>query len=115
MDCLETRLRSWKPRRPRPGLERRLFGRAAGCSATARWRSAWLAPAAAGALLALVLVNPPAVPTGSSVTASNAWAELVMSNQSYAAYLPGSFQRAHNQLESFAGMRTLAALTNAAP
>jgi hypothetical protein len=90
-----------------------LFGHAG--RAAAHWRSGWLAPAAAGALLAVVLVNPPVVPTGSTVTASNAWAELVMSNQSYASYLPGSFQRAHNQLETFAGTMTLAALTNAAP
>jgi len=49
------------------------------------------------------------------MSASEGWAELVLSNQSYAAYLPGSFQRSHNQIESLAGVLRLAAATNAAP
>lgn len=111
MESLEARLRSWKLRRPRPALERRLFGRA---SATL-WRAGWLAPAAAAAWLVGVLVTPPGAPTFSSGAGSNGWVELVLSNQNYAPYLPGSFQRAHNQLEVFAGTLTLAAATNAAP
>lgn len=115
MESLETRLRPWKPRRPRPALERRLFGRASGRPGATLWRAGWLAPAAAGVWLAGLLVNPPGAPTFSSVASSSGWVELVLSNQSYAPYLPGSFQRAHNQLEVFAGTLTVAAATNAAP
>ncbi|MDW8308137.1 MAG: hypothetical protein RMK20_02045 [Verrucomicrobiales bacterium] len=92
-----------------------MFGRSSARATNCFWRAGWLAPAAAGLLLAGVVITPQGVPTFSSPTSSNGWLELVLSNQSYAAYLPGSFQRAHNQLEAFAGTLSLAAATNAAP
>lgn len=92
-----------------------MFGRRSGRAAPALWRAGWLAPAAAGALLVGVLLNPPLPASLPRMSASEGWAELVLSNQSYAAYLPGSFQRSHNQIESLAGVLRLAAATNAAP
>jgi len=59
--------------------------------------ASWLAPAAACLIFAGLILSPrnPGSPP------SGALAALALSNQSYAAYLPGSFQRTHNQLETF--------------
>lgn len=95
-DALETRLRCWEPRRPSPALERRLFRRVpAGLKPV--MMAGWLAPAAACLVFAGLILNqqkPGSPPSGGLVA-------LALSNQSYAAYLPGSFQRTHNQLETF--------------
>lgn len=114
MKSLEARLRSWKPRRPARALERQLWGRAEGRSRCRLGPAGWLAPVAAAVGLLAVLINPPGAPTLSSANSSNAWAELVLSNPTYAPYLPGSFERAHNQLEAWAGWVRLEAATNAA-
>jgi hypothetical protein len=51
-------LRSWRPRRPAAGLERRLFAAAAGTDLpTLRWLWAGLAPAMACVLLTLIVFN----------------------------------------------------------
>ena len=61
----------------------------------------WFAPAAACLILAGVIFNPRSVATLSDASAAGGMVGMIMSNQSYAAYLPGSFQRTHNQLETF--------------
>ena len=100
LDPLEARLRSWTPRRPSATLERRLFARAT-VSPRPALLAGWLAPAAACLILAGSLLNPQNAGTLSGTSPSGGLAALALSNQSYAAYLPGSFQRTHNQLETF--------------
>ncbi len=94
-------MRSWTPRRPSVTLERRLFHRP-----TPEPRpvtlAAWLAPVAACLLFAGLILNPQGAATLSGSPQSRALVALILSNQSYAAYLPGSFVRTHNQLETFA-------------
>ncbi len=61
----------------------------------------WFASAAACLLFAGLILNPQSTATLSGSLPSGGLVALVLSNQSYAAYLPGSFQRTHNQLETF--------------
>jgi hypothetical protein len=61
----------------------------------------WLAPAAACLMFAGLILNPQSAPTLSGSTQSGGLRALILSTQSYAAYLPGSFQLTHNQLETF--------------
>jgi len=101
MDPLEARLRSWQLRRPSATLERRLFRRA-----TVGLRpgvlAGWLAPVAACLIFAGLILNPQSAATLSGPPQSGGMVALVSSNQSYAACLPGRFERTHNQLEAFA-------------
>jgi hypothetical protein len=99
-DTLEARLGFWKPRRPSAGLERRLFRRAAARPGWA-WLAGWLAPAAACLLFAALALNPHDTATLPGRTPSGGMLAVILSNQNYAAYLPGGFPRAHNQLERF--------------
>jgi len=48
-----------------------------------------------------VVLNPQGAATLSGSPQPGGMLALILSNQSYAAYLPGSFQRTHNQLETF--------------
>jgi hypothetical protein len=99
MNPLEKPLRSWKPRRASARLERGLFGRPPRQSALAL---PWLAPALACGLWALMIVNPHN--TGGLVAESaegKSMAALSLSNQSYAAYLPGSFTMDQNRWDTF--------------
>lgn len=100
MNTLETQLRSWRPRRPSAVLERRLFRRPTAAPRLGRV-AGWLAPAAACLLFAGLVLNPHATATFPSTEPVGGILAQAMSNQSYAAYLPGSFQRVHNQLETF--------------
>jgi len=59
----------------------------------------WFAPAAACLLLACVILNPRSA-VNLSDSSEGGLVTLVLSNQSYASYLPGSFKRTHNQLET---------------
>ena len=113
LDPLETQLQSWKPRRPSATLERRLFRRAARGPRPALV-AGWLAPAAACLLLLGSLLNPQSAATLTGDPHSGGLLALIASNQSYASYLPGSFERTHNQLEAFsqAGGVDVAAATN---
>jgi len=100
MNDLETQLRTWVPRRPSLGLRKRLFGVPAAALTTQpspAFRFGWLAPATAGVLALFLLSNQ----RDSDVSASRNSAPLVamiLSNQSPAAYLPGSFERHQNRL-----------------
>lgn len=106
LDCVltnaatEARLRAWRPRPPSPGLERRLFPRT---RPTAPWLLtwAWLSPVAACLLLGGLLWAQ----RGPSPVLADArhapMVAMILSNQSYAPYLPGSFQRNQNRWDTF--------------
>jgi len=107
MKDLETQLRSWAPRRPSPKLAKRLFASAAaiagasGPPAVTRhesppFRLSWLAPAVAAVLLMCVLFNQRGGSMLSGSPDSGAMVGMIVSNQSAATYLPGSFQRERN-------------------
>ncbi len=96
---LEKQLLSWTPRRPSPGLERRLFARRqASAEALPHFRFGWLAPVTGALALMCVLFNQrygSALPGSSG---SGPMIAMILSNQSAAAYLPGSFQAEQNNL-----------------
>ena len=61
----------------------------------------WLGPATA-CLLFVSMVLSQHHPAGfASGSRPDAMLAVIMSNQSYAAYLPGSFQRSANRLDTF--------------
>ena len=101
MTELEQQLRSWAPRPPSANLERRLFDRRAATESTPpTFRLAWLAPVTAAMLVACLVVNQ----RGNAVTpisgGSQGMVAMILSNQSAAAYLPGSFGREQNGLRN---------------
>jgi hypothetical protein len=110
-DGLEAQLRCWRPRRPSATLERRLFRRERARPMPAMV-AGWLAPTAACLMFAGLILNPQSAATLSGSTQSGGLMALILSNQSYAAYLPGSFQLTHNQLETFAACGSQQAVTN---
>ena len=99
MNELEKWLHSWTPRHPSARLERRLFAvRSAPEDTLFPFRFGWLAPTTVALALMCVLFNqrygaPSSVPTGAGPMVA-----LILSNQSAAAYLPGSFQAEQNNL-----------------
>ncbi|MGA2864446.1 MAG: hypothetical protein ABSF95_08150 [Verrucomicrobiota bacterium] len=109
MNDLEARLRSWVPRRPSASLEKRLFGRRpAGAVPPPGFRLNWLAPATAAVLLAGLFLSQH---YNAHIGSSNAGpiVAMILSNQSAAAYLPGSFPRAQNRLPADAYQWTIRA------
>jgi hypothetical protein len=61
----------------------------------------WLGPITACLLFVSMVLsqhNPAGLTSG---TRSDAMLAVILSNQSYAAYLPGSFQRSANRLDTF--------------
>jgi hypothetical protein len=118
MNDLEMQLRSWAPRRPSAKVKQRIFSaarsaefapvhpiilladRASRIAHSLKPRSfRWLAPAMAGLFLTCILLNQRNAPMASPATAPLI-AMILSSNQSAAAYLPGSFQREQNRLPS---------------
>ena len=97
---LETRLRSWTPRRPSAGLERRLFPRPKRAPRKARSLN-WLVPVSACLLFAVLILNPQGAANRSATPRAGTMVALILSNQSYAPYLSGSFQRSVNRLDTF--------------
>jgi len=101
MNELEKQLRSWAPRRPSARVEKRLFpGRVAEVLAPTAFKAGWLAPAAAFVVLGLALIGQrnsspftPAVDGGRMVA-------IIVSNQSYAAYLSEPLRRDQNSLRN---------------
>jgi len=92
-------LLSWTPRRPWKGLEARLFGASAALAEPLpAFRLSWLAPATAALLLMCVFFNQRYGAGLAGVTSSGPMVAMILSNQSAAAYLPGSFQPEHNNL-----------------
>jgi len=95
---LELRLRSWAPRRPSAGLERRLFRQPVPqTTPEPRFRLSWMPPAMAALMLLCVLFNQHSSQVLSSA-GSNSMVAVALSNQSIAPWLPGSFSREHNGL-----------------
>ena len=129
MNDFEMQLRSLAPRRPSAKLRSRIFAtnRKAGLAQQSDAPGAccvlripfsgvvdavsamahrlkpksfrWLAPAMAGLFLTCILLNQRNAPMASPATAPLI-AMILSSNQSAAAYLPGSFQREQNRLPS---------------
>jgi hypothetical protein len=95
---LETLLKDWKPRRPSPGLRARLFGPVPEPRRARPGTWPWLAPVTVSLLLLVLTFN---VRTG-GLRLSDAtpvpMLALTLSNQSVAAYLPGSFRGQRNRL-----------------
>ncbi len=106
MNELERQLQSCRPRRPSARLERRLFGTLrsalasgelqAGADDLPAFRLSWLIPTGVALLLACTLVNQRTSGVFPASPDSGALVAMVMSNQSAAAWLPGSFQRQQN-------------------
>ena len=97
---LETQLRSWTPRRPSAGLERRLFRQPKRAPRPAHSLN-WLVPVTACLLFASLILNQRGAANLSDAPRSGAMVALILSNQSYASYLPGSFQRSVNRVDTF--------------
>ena len=100
MKKLETQLRSWTPRRHSAALERRIFNSAGRAREVTAWLRVLL-PAAACLILTVAMLNSPEPLVRPGATGARAITTLSLSNQSYAAYLPGSFTCAANRLASF--------------
>jgi hypothetical protein len=108
MNELEKQLLWWTPRRPSARLERRLFAAgAAPTEALLPFRITWLAPATAALMLMCVLFNQRYGPGLSASASTGPMLAMILSNQSVAAYLPGSFQAEQNNLpaDTFNGTR----------
>jgi hypothetical protein len=94
-DSLETRLRSWRPRRPSATLERRLFGAPALGTHKLAWWLGSLVPATACLLLTLSIFNPGS--PGHS-RGHDPMIAMILSNQNYAAYASDNFRGGQNNL-----------------
>lgn len=92
-------MRSWTPRHPSPGLERRLFPERA--TAYRSQLLAWLVPATVCVAMVSITLHQPSNPVLVVDSTGSEMIPAAMSNQSYAAYLPGSFQRSANTLDTF--------------
>jgi hypothetical protein len=100
MNTLEAQLRSWTPRRPSPGLERRVLGSGAPWHFSFSRLATVLAPTAACLLLTLSMVKQSAQELLPGSGSQNAMVAMGLSNQNFAAYLPGSFQPTANRLDA---------------
>ena len=92
---LEKQLRGWAPRRPSARLNERLFGQRV-AERTPPFRHPWLAPAIGCALLLLVVSaqrNPGQAP---GPAGDRGFFAMVLSNQGYAACLPGRPDQGQN-------------------
>ena len=99
MNELEMQLHSWVPRRPSAKLKRRAFARIEVKEpALPAFRLRWLAPATLTFLLMCVLVNQRGGPMIAVAGRPGTFATAALSNQSVAAWLPGSFTREQNGL-----------------
>lgn len=106
MNDLELLLNSWAPRRPSPKLRRRIFDappaaavHAARMPQALTPRFIWLAPAAACLLLVVAIVSQRNGP-GFTRQASAMPMIGMISNQSYAAFIPSRFQTEQNSLRN---------------
>jgi hypothetical protein len=107
MSELEEQLRLWTPRHPSARFERRLFaGGPAAAEALLPFRVTWLAPVTAALMLMCVLFNQRYGPAFSTTVNPGPMVAMILSNQSAAAYLPGSFQAEQNNLPADTFKRT---------
>ena len=107
MNDLELLLNSWAPRRPSPNLRQRIFANLAGhpddvhaSRLTPHSPFLWLAPAAACLLLALAIVGQRNGPSFARPANSMPIMAVILSYQSYAAFLPSGFQPGQNSLRN---------------
>lgn len=115
MSELETLLRSWTPRRPSQGVKHRaltdggashelvaerpsLGGAGTATLPPAPFRLGWFAPVTVSLLLGCVLFNQHNSFLLSQSGNGGPLVAAALSNQSAAAWLPGSFQRSQNSL-----------------
>jgi len=99
MNELERQLVGWTLRSPSARLERRLFAVGpAPAEALLPFRLTWLAPATAAVMLMCVLFNQRYGPALSTSANPGPMVAMILSNQSAAAYLPGSVQAERNNL-----------------
>ena len=96
-DLLENQLRSWRPRRPSAGLERKLFAAPAVVTRRMAWVLGSLAPAVACALLTFSVFNSGNYYGYSRPAPMEA---MILSNQSSAAYASGNYRELENSLFS---------------
>lgn len=94
-------MRVWTPRHPSAGVRRRIFGEAEEAPPGLRVLLRTLVPVAACLIVSVAVLNPPDRTGDSLLTGPSAVASLSLSNQSYAAYLPGSFACTANRLDTF--------------
>jgi len=100
MNTLERQLRSWTPRHPSLELERRLLGSERVHVSISRLITV-LTPAAACVLLTLSMVKESAQELLSSGNQRAAVVAMGLSNQNFAAYLPGTYQPSANRVDTF--------------
>jgi hypothetical protein len=113
MNELEMQLRSWAPRRPAAKLKERLLalestagdvdsaiGSASPMEPLSGFRLSWLAPVTVSLVLAAVLFSQHTSPAISGTTSNTPMVAMILSNQSAAAYLPGTFHRAQNEIRN---------------
>jgi hypothetical protein len=79
------------------------------------FRVTWLAPATAALALMCVLFNQRYGATLSSAASPSPMVAMILSNQSAAAYLPGSFQAEQNTLPADAFTRASGAISPGRP
>jgi hypothetical protein len=104
----ESQLRSWVPRRPSSKIRERLFRAAPAAPAPAPsratadtapvFRLSWLAPATMAVLLMGLMYTQRNGFLFSGTNGSGPMIAVALSNQSAAAWLPGSFQHEQNSL-----------------
>jgi hypothetical protein len=97
INSLETQLRSWQPRRPSPGLKRKLFAAPVNATRRMAWILGSLAPVTACALLTFSTFNSGNYAGSSHPVPVMA---MVLSNQSSAAYAAGNDSESQNSLFS---------------
>lgn len=99
MNELETQLRSWKLRRPSAKLDA-LFAPSARPPSRPR-ALPWVVPAMAAFLFTCLMISHNG-PSGLSESGNrSALMGVILSNQSYVAYLPNSYQPANNRVDTF--------------
>lgn len=100
MSTLGEQLRSWKPRRPSPKVEQRLFG-ARHFSITLPRLAGILTPTMACLMVTVSLWRQVGQPILHESEMQSAVMAMSLSNQSYAPYLATSFQPTANRLDTF--------------
>src|SRR5689334_8711616 len=99
MNELETQLRSWKLRRPSAKLDA-LFAPAARKPSRPR-ALPWVVPAMAAFLFTCLMISHNGPASFADSGARSPLMGVILSNQSYVAYLPNSYQPANNRVDTF--------------
>ena len=100
MNSLEARLKCWNPREPSAQVAARLFNHSER-KRTPASRYGWMAPVAACLLLAGTLARQPVETVFPGETSRLEMVAMSLSNQNFAAYLPGSFKQKQNRWDTF--------------